>query len=414
MNKRRKILFSVNGFPAKSETFIVNHIVAAIDSGMDVSILANHKQPLEAASQQDIVLKYNLLDKVIEKPLMPKSKLARLSLALKMSIKDIKAFMYFLALLNPFKFGLHNFNLNAFFELYPVLKLTHFDIYHAHFGQNAMGIALAKEFGIIQAKLITTFHGYDAGYANQQEKQNLIQNYKYVFKWSHVITTNTPFLQNILKDLGCKNSVILPMSIDTDFFQPEKMANNNDNNKTINFISVGRLVPFKCHYLGIQAVNTLLKKDHAIKYTIIGSGPEHNNLKALINKYNIENHVFLANNKSQQEIKDLFLQSHVFLMTSNFDENGRRETQGVVTIEAQACGLPVVAFNSGGVPYTLVNNKTGFLVDEMDIENYTNKLEILITNESLRNNFGDHARRFVLENYSNLECNKKLSNLYKD
>lgn len=411
MSKKLKILFSVNGFPAKSETFIVNHIVAAIDAGMDVSILANHKQPLEAASQKEIILKYNLLDKVIEKTLMPSGKIARLILSIKLSLKTAQTFRYFLALLNPYKFGLRNYNLNAFFELNPILNLSHFDVYHAHFGQNAIGIALAKELGIINTKLITTFHGYDAGYANQKEKQNLIQNYKYVFKWSNSVTANTPFLQNILKDLGCKKSVILPMSIDTDFFQPEKIAKNT-NNKTINFISVGRLVSFKCHNLGIQAVNTLVKKGYAINYTIIGSGPEYNNLATLIQNHNLGNHVFLADNKSQQEIKQLFLQSHVFLMTSNYDENGRKETQGVVTIEAQACGLPVVAFNSGGVPYTLINNKTGFLVDEMDIENYTNKLETLIINETLRKDFGKQARHFVLENYSNLECNKKLLNVY--
>ncbi|MEP4910052.1 MAG: glycosyltransferase [Algibacter sp.] len=198
MNKKFKILFSVNGFPAKSETFIVNHIVAAIDAGMDVSILANHKQSLLETTQKDILLKYELLDKVIVKKIMPKNKIIRVFKALSLALTRLKTFKYFIILLNPFKFGYSNFNMNAYYELYPILNLNNFDVYHAHFGQNAIGIALAKELGLFNSKLITTFHGYDAAYEDKKSKHNLIHSYRYVFKHSNVITANTPYLKEII------------------------------------------------------------------------------------------------------------------------------------------------------------------------------------------------------------------------
>ncbi|MEP4910053.1 MAG: glycosyltransferase family 4 protein [Algibacter sp.] len=175
---------------------------------------------------------------------------------------------------------------------------------------------------------------------------------------------------------------------------------------------MGRLVAFKCHYLGIEAVKKLIEKGCDIKYHIVGTGPEFDNLTSIIVNYHLEDFIVLEKNKSQEEIKELLLESDVFLMTSNYDQHGRKETQGVVTIEAQACGIPVVAFASGGVPYTLLNNETGFLVDEMDLLAYTNKLEQLLKNRSLRHEFSKNARLFVINNYSNIVCNKQLLEIY--
>ena len=83
---------------------------------------------------------------------------------------------------------------------------------------------------------------------------------------------------------------------------------------------------------------------------------------------------------SQNEIKNLLDKSHLFLMTSIADTTGRQETQGVVTAEAQAMGLPVVAFKSGGVPFTVLENKTGLLVAEKDTQAMAHAITTIIEN----------------------------------
>lgn len=409
-NRTLKILFSVNGFPAPSETFIVNHIVAAINHGAEVTILANYKNTLKETSQKEIFTKYNLLDKTITRPLPHNNKLKRWAIGLKMALESFNTFKCFVKLINPFKYGFRCFNLNLFYACYPFIKLKHFDVYHAHFGQNAMGIAIAKELKIISSKLITTFHGYDAFYHSEREKRILTYNYKYVFKHSNYVTTNTPYLKNMVKRLGEVSPIILPMSINTSFFKPNKTFVKPS--APVQLISIGRLVAFKCHYLGIEAVSRLIKKGYQINYTIVGSGPEHKNLTRQIKELHLESQIHLANNKSQVEIKKILQESHIFLMTSNTDPKGRKETQGVVTIEAQACGLPVVAFHSGGVPYTLVDGETGFIAPEMDIDTFTDKLEQLVKDEHLRNTFSNNAVLFVKDNYSNQTCEKKLLKIY--
>jgi colanic acid/amylovoran biosynthesis glycosyltransferase len=92
-------------------------------------------------------------------------------------------------------------------------------------------------------------------------------------------------------------------------------------------------------------------------------------------------------------------------MTSTFDECGRRETQGLVTAEAQSCGLPVIAFRSGGVPYTIEEGKTGFLAEERNVSEFTQHLRKLCTDETLRKKMGQNARKFIEDNF----CLKKLA-----
>ena len=99
-------------------------------------------------------------------------------------------------------------------------------------------------------------------------------------------------------------------------------------------------------------------------------------------------------------------------MTSITDLNLSAESQGVVTGEAHACGLPVVAFDSGGVKYTIKKNQTGFLCPEQDISCFVSKIEILINDASLRSQMGRNAREYVLKKLSNKSIEEKWNKIY--
>ena len=89
-------------------------------------------------------------------------------------------------------------------------------------------------------------------------------------------------------------------------------------------------------------------------------------------------------------------------MTSITDTDGCGEAQGVVTAEAQSCGLPVVAFDSGGVSETLVDHETGFLIPERNTDLLVEKVKYLINNPHERINMGLKAREFVVHQFSNM------------
>ncbi|MBI9077040.1 MAG: glycosyltransferase family 4 protein [Desulfatibacillum sp.] len=74
---------------------------------------------------------------------------------------------------------------------------------------------------------------------------------------------------------------------------------------------------------------------------------------------------------------------------------GFRETLGMVYLEAQSCGLPVVACNNGGIPEVVEHGRTGFLTPLGDMDAYVNTLESLTTNSALRKSMGARAASLI-------------------
>jgi glycosyltransferase involved in cell wall biosynthesis len=78
---------------------------------------------------------------------------------------------------------------------------------------------------------------------------------------------------------------------------------------------------------------------------------------------------------------------------------GLREPIGMVYLEAQACGLPVVAFRNKGIPDVVRDGETGFLVPTLDRELFVERLRSLTTDTELRKSLGHAAVSFIRENH---------------
>jgi glycosyltransferase involved in cell wall biosynthesis len=83
-------------------------------------------------------------------------------------------------------------------------------------------------------------------------------------------------------------------------------------------------------------------------------------------------------------------------------------------IEAQICGKPVVAVDVGGVRDTFVNNKSGYLIEDHDADEFTDKLLTLIRNEELRIRMGEKGYLFAREKFSKQAEVNAFRKLYAD
>lgn len=396
MKPTKTLCFVVRSFPQVSETFVVSHVVGAIAMGFDVNVLTERLMSFDQSSQQELLDKYNLRSKVFQqKHSIPRNKLKRAVFTLFYVLKYFpflvrykKVSLYERFFILPFKF--------VFFEPFQRVNL-----FHMHFANSVPDLVLMKACGFLKGHLVTTFHGYDAHFKDTSELEYLKKKYKTLLKESLLFTVNTPYLANQVRALGVHEEQlkVIPMGVNVHFFVP-KQNPISVTNDFVELLSVGRLVGWKGHRLGILAVHELLQKGYPVRYTIIGEGPERDSLEALIAELGLKKQVQLMGAKTQDEIRQQMQHSDIFLMTSYYDETGRRETQGVVTGEAQACGLPVVAFNSGGVPYTLKDGHTGFLCEEGNYLAMAQKIEILLNDTELRRNMGKQAVDFIRQNFS--------------
>lgn len=405
----KTICFVVPEFPSTSATFVTNQIVGAKQLGYHVYVFTNRLGDLEQASQRDLIENYAILKHTIVIDYqIPKTKLKQLFLGLFYIVK------YFKYWSKPAQVSLEHRILNWPFIINFYQNYKNMDVYHVQFALGGTGIAEMKDIGLIKAKLITTFHGHDAHFKNRHVLKYLCNSYSTLFKVSDYVTVNTHFLKTQVIKLGCPKDrlKVIPMAIDVAYFKPESI-NELPVGNTVKLISIGRLIEFKGFEYAIQTVKLLVDKGIDVSYTIIGEGNLFNALQKQVQSLKLQNHVTLVGKKSQEFIKQALERSHIYLMSSITDRTGRCETQGVVTAEAQAMGLPVIAFNSGGVPYTLHDGETGILVPEKDVEAFAQAILKLISHPDRYLLMSKQAREYAVANFSHGQMAKLFSKLYE-
>jgi len=99
-------------------------------------------------------------------------------------------------------------------------------------------------------------------------------------------------------------------------------------------------------------------------------------------------------------------------LTSTSDRSERCEAFGVVSLEAQAMGLPVIGFKSGGFPETLVEGKTGITVTDKDIEAMASAIEYLMFNNDRLLEMGMAAKKHIRDNFDSSIVTCKYLELY--
>lgn len=365
---------------------------------------------MDFSVHQELIEKYQLKDKIIlEDYKVPQQKFFRF----------LKAFILFIRNINHveklFSFVVSHRKLEIkniyIFHFFSRLR-RNFDIIHVQYGTNGKPLDLLKKINFFPPKLIVSFHGHDLFFPIN----GVIENngyYDNLFAEADLLVANTQYLKDLLIELGAPETKleIIPVAVDTDFFK--KKYSSNRVQEKIKLITVGRLEFFKGQHLGISCIKILKERGYNIQYTLIGTGSRIQLLKQQVEDYDLNNEVILKGKMSQREIRDALQGKDIFLMTSITDPDYGVETQGLVTAEAQACGIPIVAFDSGGVKYTIENGTTGFVVPEGNIDAMVDKIETLLKDPELRMKMGEKALKFVEKKFSQNHLNTVWRKTYR-
>lgn len=140
-----------------------------------------------------------------------------------------------------------------------------------------------------------------------------------------------------------RGSVVIYPPVETNFFKPAKKKKKGKY-----FLSISRLVPYKRVDIAIKAFNKL-----RLPLKIIGDGVARPSLEKIAER-NVE---FLGQSLTDKEVLGYYQNCRALVFAG-------REDLGLVSLEAQACGKPVIAFKNGGVPETVVEGKTGIFFEE--------------------------------------------------
>ncbi|OAB75745.1 glycosyltransferase [Cochleicola gelatinilyticus] len=405
-----RIAFVLNTFPVTTETFIVNQMISLLKDGHEITIFA-FRYNKEGVIHQSIY-DNKLMEKVVYWKAPPKNTRKKIQEFFSALSSNDKSLVKLLATINPFKTGNKVLSLHYFYQCQWFLGTQNFDVIHCHFAQPGLFISRLRDAGFLKKeRLVTTFHGYDIDPSMIAKYQ---EEYKVLFKNMGVCTYNSEYSKKIIEQIHPDTTKLrfLPVGLDIDKFtsKKEKLDSN-----TLRVVFCGRLVPFKGPDIAIRIVHELIKNNIEIQLTIIGEGPLRLQLEEYIAVFNLSEYITLKGAVSQETIIETLEHSDVFLLPGIHDPaTGRAENQGLVIQEAQAMEVPVLVSNAGGMKYGLLNNETGFVVQENDVASFVEKLVWFHTHPDQRKRMGKKGREFVKQNYSNDILLKQLLSLYKN
>ncbi|TAD83356.1 MAG: glycosyltransferase family 1 protein [Oscillatoriales cyanobacterium] len=219
----------------------------------------------------------------------------------------------------------------------------------------------------------------------------LIPGYVETYKKADKILAGSTYTLNMLKDLFAipdeRIDLFYENGISDEFLNSTTIKNKDAS--VINLLFVGRLVPYKCADIVIEAIGRLdpvIK--NKIRLTIVGDGPERNNLENRVQELKLGEIVSFAGWVNQQETLDYYKKADIFCFPSI------REFGGAVVMEAMACGLPCIVANNGGIG-EYVNEETGFKIEpnsrEYLTEELTSKIQLLVEDDRLRESMSAKA-----------------------
>jgi glycosyltransferase involved in cell wall biosynthesis len=127
---------------------------------------------------------------------------------------------------------------------------------------------------------------------------------------------------------------------------------------------------------------------------ILGEGNHRTHCEQLTRKLGLQDRVTFAGFVSQAKISEYYRDATLSVISSLWPE-----PFGATGLEAMRCGLPVVAFDAGGIREWLIEGWNGFLVPWMDRERYATCVEELLRDKSLARKMGEHGRQWVGERF---------------
>ena len=286
-----------------------------------------------------------------------------------------------------------------------------YDVVHSHYWLSGWaGVIVKQQLGI---GLAHSFHTLgrikDANRARSQAPESLLRiaTEQEVIEFADCVIASTPFeFEDLVGHYGTKpeSICISPPGVDHKMFRPGSRAESRDK-LGIEFgpllLFVGRIQPLK----GVDvAIETLaeVRREHPLARLVIVGGPSGSDgeaeivhLRQLAMQRGLENAVVFRPPETHEVLADFYRACDVLLVPS------RSESFGLVAVEAQASGLPVVAADVGGLAYAVSDGQSGFLIDDFDPRRWATAVNSIVGDSGLADRFSEgavrHSERFSWE-----------------
>ena len=283
------------------------------------------------------------------------------------------------------------------------IKLNNIQAVLAEYGPTGAAICdVCNEAGV---PLIVHFHGYDA--YEYKALERFKEGYQKIFKNASALIAVSKDMEKQLIGLGAPKEKVHLNSYGIDL---GKFSGGDPAKTPATFVAVGRFVDKKAPHLTIHAFHKVWQKHPEARLIMIGEGELWETCKQLSSSLGLNGAVEFRGKCSSEQVADAMKNARAFVQHSLRPSSGDSEGTPVGILEAGASGLPVVSTRHAGIKDAVAEGKTGFLVDEGDMDGMSDRMLRLCEDPSLARKLGRAAKELIRTHYS---MDKSISNLWR-
>lgn len=290
------------------------------------------------------------------------------------------------------------------------------DLLHAHFGTDAvMFWPTARKLSL---PLLVTLHGHDINVYREAWENRNVRFSKRLYPRRLLSLAHAPGVHFVAVSEDIRKRAVeygIPaerisvrhIGIDLSRF---RFSGRPIAQRARRIVFVGRLVEKKGAEYLIRAFARLAPRIPDAQLAILGGGPLQQSLQSLASQLGVS--VEFLGSVGRSEVSRQLEMARVFCLPSVTAGNGDAEGLGMVLLEAQACGVPVVTSARGGRSDGIVDGLTGFAFPERDVERLADLLSRLLLDDDLAVSMSAAAIPHVQGKFDIQACTRKLEQLY--
>jgi len=293
-------------------------------------------------------------------------------------------------------------------ELLNILSETRARLLHIYFGH--IGVHLLPLIQVWKNPSIVSFHGADV--MVDMDKPAYREATLRMLDAVTLVLVRSESLRRAIVDLGCdpKKIEIQRTGIPLDEFPFRDRA--VPKNGEWQLVQAGRLIEKKGLPVTLRAFSTFLRQHPNAMLTIAGEGPLLSELQKFVRELGITDRVSFTGFVSQEQLREIYYRSHIFLHPSQTGRDGNQEGIPNSMLEAMATGLPVFATEHGGIPEAIENGASGVLVPEQDDEALARAMLNAVQDPGLLSRIGHAGGGAVRKNFDLSMQARRLEEIY--
>lgn len=297
------------------------------------------------------------------------------------------------------------------------LKALQIDLVHAHFATDATDVwPSVRAAGL---PMVVTLHGYDinilrewweAGHGGLRRRvypRRLLRMAEEA-SVSFIAVSHAVKRRAIACGIPEGRIAVGYTGVDTCRFIPGGLPSAQRSNR---ILFVGRMVENKAPLSLIRAFAALKQRIEGLELVMVGDGQLLDRARSLASSFRVE--VSFRGAASADEVLQELHKAKVLCLPSQMIDNGASEGLGQVILEAQACGVPVVAAATGGIPEALLDGVTGYIFpagDEHALQ--AALLKVLLSEPSRMRELSERCREFAVQRFDLRKAIRSIQEIY--